>query len=413
MDNRSKKHLPADYSSALMNTISKVFVVDKNSTAYVVLSQYLYNLSNRKKEYDNKPPVFVNEDGIRVNGYLNTLQNQLRSFGEYLLTLERKSTIKPTTIEELQKKISDEISRENTRTNERVNSVIDLIGKDRIIDPRSRNPETQNKKIKSYLDIGGGNGEITDALGTALNLTRTSVFLLDDKAPDSTLHDYTRVSYDKNGNLPFKDGSVDLITMFVVLHHIQPHDRIKLLSEVHRVLSYGGLFIIREHDDNGAPSYFDFLSLIHEFWYVVEEETHDPLYLMSRIEIQQTLEKIGFVSTNYKSYGSYNPQRLYYESFMKVNKLPILFEDVKAQTILQQYIDRFNLMDHTYDNYVLFVPENTRKEIDEDINVSTENINYLWKDISKLLAKKILKLASVDKQFITSEDIAETIKGLI
>lgn len=188
---------------------------------------------------------------------------------------------------------------------ERVNEKISVILE--FLNPRSIIP-------KKILDIGAGTGEITFGLKTYYGLPSSNVFAVDQKLPN--IVDVTALTYVDN-KIPLPDNSIDLIIMFVVLHHIPPEHRDNVISEVYRILSPNGALIIREHDDNKSPDFNIFLDILHLFWYIASSEAHDPLHPMSRFETQLLLKNHGLIPEAYSTYATCNPQRLYHEMYIK------------------------------------------------------------------------------------------------
>lgn len=342
-----------DYSVVLLNNIQKLYVVPANSIEYSILSN-----------------IFYTEDRTEA---VSLLRNTLS-------------------------KLNKRNNSSNTRADERVNSISNLIG---------------DKKINSLLDIGAGTGDLTIAIGNKLNLPPNKIFAIDDKLQPST--SLTKIN-ELSREIP--DNSIDLAIMLVVLHHVELEERIKLLQEVERVLTIGGLLIIREHNDNKSLMFQRFIDLLHMLYYISGNEVEDPLHLMSRIETQQLLESVNLRPINYYTYTNSNPQRLYYEVYVKQGPLPILFDDVETQLILQRHIDMFNLADHTYDNYVRLLPVRIREEINKKYNINEESripsdISVFWEAISRILASKILKVASSNAvKNITKRDILVAISDL-
>jgi 2-polyprenyl-3-methyl-5-hydroxy-6-metoxy-1,4-benzoquinol methylase len=81
--------------------------------------------------------------------------------------------------------------------------------------------------------------------------------------------------------LPFKEGSFDVVTMFEVLEHV--HDQKYVLSEIHRVLKDGGLFILsvpQKHIfsflDWGNWKYL--FPKLHKYWYTKKHSASEYHY---------------------------------------------------------------------------------------------------------------------------------------
>lgn len=96
--------------------------------------------------------------------------------------------------------------------------------------------------VSSYLDIGGGDGGITQHVAEFVGATDVHCVEVKDAPAD------THIKYSKPdaGKLPYPDASFDLITAIMSLHHIQELD--VMVSEIHRVLKPGGYLFIKEHD---------------------------------------------------------------------------------------------------------------------------------------------------------------------
>lgn len=103
----------------------------------------------------------------------------------------------------------------------------------------------KGKKFKNAADIGGGYGrlcvllknysdKVTLAEPSKAQLDIAKQFLRDHKNIDSKLM--------QADDLKFKDGSLDLVTMIRVMHHL-PDPKTEL-KEINRVLSKDGIFIL-------------------------------------------------------------------------------------------------------------------------------------------------------------------------
>lgn len=93
-----------------------------------------------------------------------------------------------------------------------------------------------------YLDIGGGDGRITEALTDRLDVPAAVLEVV--KPPDAT----SRVPYFlyDGDRFPLASNSVGLITLFTVLHHAEHPD--KVIQEAFRALKPGGILLVREFD---------------------------------------------------------------------------------------------------------------------------------------------------------------------
>ena len=292
-----------------------------------------------------------------------------------------------------------------SRVEERISNIVALL--------RSR-----DLSPKTILDIGAGKGDITTALKQYYNLSTQDVYAIDQKLP--TITDLTPLIY-VDGKIPLPDNSIDLIIIFVVLHHIPPDIRPSIMLEIARVLSPNGVVIIREHDNDGSPDFYIFLDLMHLFWYLAFNETADPLYLLSRIEIQDLFRQVGLESSGYITYPDPNPQRIYHEMFTKKQILASYkFQDTNAQATLQTFINTIRTAPPNYQSYITLVP----KSIQYDLNAKygdTLQINprIVWPDIVKDIAFIII-LESVKYSqivdgtyYITSDAVNTAIRSLM
>lgn len=103
----------------------------------------------------------------------------------------------------------------------------------------------KDKKFKHAVDIGGGYGRLCILLekySEKVTLAEPSKMQL--KIADEFLKDYPNIDHKlmQADELKFKDGSVDLVTMIRVMHHLP--NPIPELSEIHRVLTKDGYFVL-------------------------------------------------------------------------------------------------------------------------------------------------------------------------
>lgn len=166
---------------------------------------------------------------------------------------------------------------------------------------------------KNILDIGAGEGIIAESVGNAYNLEKESIYAID--LQEINNQNITVLGY-INGKVPLPDSSIDLVMLMSVLHHIDPVNRLEVIKEAARLLSKNGKIFIREHDDNKEYEFRIYLQFIHYIWYVVYNETHDPLYLMTRAELYSILEGQGLVLDKEKISNVGN-QRIYEVVFKK------------------------------------------------------------------------------------------------
>ena len=170
-------------------------------------------------------------------------------------------------------------------------------------------------KPTNVLDIGAGKGIILSGVKQFYGLSTENVYALDLQPIERK--DITVIGYDENMKIPLEDNSIDLIIMLSLLHHVE--DRKQLLLEVVRVLSPNGRVIIREHDDDKTKLFYIFIQLMHYVWYEYNNESRDPLVMMSHKELISLFKSVGLTSVNYIKPVGFNIQKLYGEVFKKIN----------------------------------------------------------------------------------------------
>ena len=104
--------------------------------------------------------------------------------------------------------------------------------------------------IKTYLDIGSGSGMKADFIGKEIHAKR--IMCLDVEGSEFVMD--KNVTCEKkyyNGiNPPYDDNSIDMITSFMVLHHVPKKNLEILLNNFRNKLTSNGLFLISEHNAN-------------------------------------------------------------------------------------------------------------------------------------------------------------------
>jgi len=266
-------------------------------------------------------------------------------------------------------------------------------------------------KIHNYLDFGTGDGTIAKNIGDILGANTQGVDIYDMKRDIPTL-------VIKSGDtLPLSwTNKYDLITVFMALHHVENQQEI--LKELYRVLSPGGIIIIREHDyidmtyasslhkqvshtDDrqgittqnhnivlDTNKYRNFLDAIHIVSLSPEEDTFWALY-RAKMEWHHLLLQEGFIhmcttdkiGTNWLES---NPQRVYETIFSKKRI------DISTPLILEYKTNR-SLSVST------FFPKigDTIPDVKEGINYNEEILSYMtpWyvAQQTSIMISKIMK----------------------
>jgi ubiquinone/menaquinone biosynthesis C-methylase UbiE len=185
--------------------------------------------------------------------------------------------------------------------------------------------------ITNYLDIGCGDCKQTKVLGNIIGLPDSEIY----GADISNWGEYNKekrnkiginiVDLKEDGILPFEDSKFCLISVFMVLHHVRPIE--KLLSEISRILKPNGYFFIREHD---AMSKIDYMlcDIEHALYDVVQrndmtyfDKYHGVYY--DWLEWDYILQKHGlkYLSGDFNSnsiYYNLSPNRSFYGVYYKV-----------------------------------------------------------------------------------------------
>lgn len=137
--------------------------------------------------------------------------------------------------------------------------------------------------VKKYVDIGCGNGIITSAIGkTVFNLDKSNIIGTDISHWSGHEHakeissEFTFIEMKNPKKIQIESNTVDCVSVFMALHHMTPEIQISIISEIHRILSPGGVLIIREHD---CPNKMiaSMINIEHALYEIVLEKLSDPI----------------------------------------------------------------------------------------------------------------------------------------
>ena len=166
------------------------------------------------------------------------------------------------------------------------------------------------RPVQSYCDVGCADGFITVAIGNYLHLSPTQIFGCDvrDLPPEGNKFQF---KYYDGQKLPYMNNSFDLMTIYMVMHHI-PHIQ-SFIKELYRVLKNGGYLVIREHDCNPEDMRM-FLDIQHGLYALVLSpivETPDfcttfQTYYKSRTQWREMLCNAGFTEITSDSISEEN-----------------------------------------------------------------------------------------------------------
>jgi ubiquinone/menaquinone biosynthesis C-methylase UbiE len=162
----------------------------------------------------------------------------------------------------------------------------------------------KNKKFKinKYLDIGCGDCIKSKLIGNLLNLKDKQIYGADIPEWSSYTEKERKklpiniIDLKPNEKLPIKNNTYDLVSAFMVLHHIQ--NLPLMLKELHRIIKPGGYLIIKEHDALTSIDYMldDIEHAIYQVLYTNNENFYDEHYgeYYDWLEWNVILNKFGF-----------------------------------------------------------------------------------------------------------------------
>ncbi len=188
------------------------------------------------------------------------------------------------------------------------------------------------RKVDGYMEIGS-TGRYISELRKHIDLTG-NVFLTNDIAPNNSLADiFERGQIRKIGTFipltyqPFEssliaDGSIDLVTCHIGLHHCRPEQLNAYIQSIHRILRKGGLFIMRDHDVT-TQEMTTFVSLVHTVFNLglgVSWETDSSEYksFKSIDEWSTLISSFGFIDAGERILQDNDPSANTLISFTKM-----------------------------------------------------------------------------------------------
>jgi len=207
------------------------------------------------------------------------------------------------------------------------------------------------ESIKTYLDIGIGDGEITNETAKILSkLFKTSSFGID----------IVDARNNKNGSYVFKkyDGvaipfsGFDLVTMSMILHHIEKLD--EFVINLYKCMNVGGIVIVRDHDITNNLD-LNLVILQHRIMnriYTdkliidsdegkkntdgsnsIKEIINPELYenFMSANQIIEIMKNIGFIQLKYSNIA--------FQKESNITKyIYLVFQKIKKESLIDEYI---------------------------------------------------------------------------
>ena len=163
--------------------------------------------------------------------------------------------------------------------------------------------------VHDYASVGD-HGKLVLAFRDTFGMRGTSYVVNDDPGNDmravlerglsQPVGQFIRIDYKDPRKIALPDGSVDLLTLNMGLHHFPQSCIAKFLSEVARVLRPGALFILREH--NASTELLPMLDLAHSIFNAVSgvsgrAERNEIRAFRPILEWRRIVEAAGFEDT--------------------------------------------------------------------------------------------------------------------
>lgn len=156
-----------------------------------------------------------------------------------------------------------------------------------------------------YLDIGCGNGHKTQLFGKLLEISNDNIYGTDIKQWGP--YEQTNIKYNfnfkfikENGDLDYKDNTFDLITCFLMLHHVEKLE--DLIKEIKRILKPNGILLIIEHDCHDDYDLM-ILNILHTLYsFLVDNNSnfdYAKYYNWAEWDYIFSLNNFSYIKSNY------------------------------------------------------------------------------------------------------------------
>ena len=143
----------------------------------------------------------------------------------------------------------------------------------------------KNTHIKNYLDIGAGDGFKTYYLSKKIGLEKENVVGLDFTNFGSV--DYLEKRHKgitfvdhQGGKYPFKNSSFDLVSAFMVAHHVKDLD--SFFKEIYRIVRKGKYFILAEHNN---------VTFVDNILTDIEHAMYETVYKKGKVNLKYLKEE--------------------------------------------------------------------------------------------------------------------------
>jgi 2-polyprenyl-3-methyl-5-hydroxy-6-metoxy-1,4-benzoquinol methylase len=258
------------------------------------------------------------KQALREDFYLRLIQLNREGLSKLMAFIKKKIKFEQETlIGELEKALEQLVNTESIHEKESmfqvVCSMISLGRSSFSTNNYKVNYERAQSRIKDikswipqstvfYLDVGGGDGEITSCIALRKKLHKSNVISLDIHLPTKRFDNITYLDNWDCKELSHRNR-YDLITCFESIHHFGEHTD-NILHNIYNLLSPRGLLIIREHDVSSEQvSVISYLEWVHLTYTLVNNEhlqSLTPSCYRSNSELEELMIKVGFVKVGCK-----------------------------------------------------------------------------------------------------------------
>ncbi|CAF4478135.1 unnamed protein product, partial [Rotaria sp. Silwood2] len=330
--------------------VTKNYKLQRNTQQFSPTMNFEENSSDYIDEIDTKQKTVKSNENCLMNDYEPDIISETVIEDNSAMSKTKGSTSAQTSLDKWE---------DNSRINRRIkdlqvifefNSNYKSSNHPFHVTPTGLQQIIDRQKIKSYFDLGCGDGTITAGIGVYLGLTKENIFGGDVYEGQNNAITFVKVN-ENQSTIDLPSNHVDLITSFVTFHHISQLE--KTLSELVRILRPGGYLIMREHDCKKEYSLSaKYLNFVHAIMMIARvgefavstnnynsknqhglnddyENNKDnwtqkksniieytkSIHYRTCDEWQQQLRKIGFhlcATLYYGVDGSGNPQKLFY-----------------------------------------------------------------------------------------------------
>ena len=213
----------------------------------------------------------------------------------------------------------------------KVLKLLDLNSESNLSNPTDQKSNlSDSSKIKTYLDFGCSTGDFTESIGSALGLEMSDTHGIDIVQYETDKKfTFSKIVDDK---ISHDDDKFDLVTAFMVFHHIKDETLDIMFDELFRVTKPGGILIIREHNVESRES--EEMTVILDFMHdmyddVLQSETSwkdtDKYYAKykSMNKWDELLTAKGFSVLENQPYFNSNPKTNSVAQYMRLYEKPL------------------------------------------------------------------------------------------